>query len=81
MYHLSGVCFVLTPPQEQNLVWVQVFVLFFFQYLIDLFYFLKILFYYLTSQYCIGVATYQHESATGIRFHTVVTVYMLSLLS
>jgi len=28
--------------------------------------FLKILFYYLTLQYCIGFATYQHESATGI---------------
>ena len=29
-------------------------------------YFLKILFYFLTLQYCIGFAIYQHESATGI---------------
>ena len=30
------------------------------------FYFLLILFYFLTLQYCIGFAIYQHESATGI---------------
>ena len=28
--------------------------------------FFKILFYFLTLQYCIGFAIYQHESATGI---------------
>jgi len=30
------------------------------------FYFLLILFYFLTLQYCIGFAIYQYESATGI---------------
>ena len=30
------------------------------------FLFLKILFYFLTLQYCVGFAIYQHESATGI---------------
>ena len=28
--------------------------------------FFKILFYFLTLQYCIGFAIYQHESVTGI---------------
>ena len=31
-----------------------------------LFSFLNFLFYFLTSQYCIGIAIYQHESSTGI---------------
>ena len=38
-----------------------------FKIFIFLFYlFFWILFYYLTLQYCIGFAIYQHESATGI---------------
>ena len=39
-------------------------------------YFFKILFYFLTLQYCIGFAIYQNESATGIKkfFFIVVKV-------
>ena len=32
----------------------------------EIFWFFKILFYFLTLQYCIGFAIYQHESTTGI---------------
>ena len=32
----------------------------------DSFFFFFILFYFLTLQYCIGIAIYQHESAIGI---------------
>ena len=39
----------------------------YFPWIIGLNYkFFKILFYFLTLQYCIGFAIYQHESATGI---------------
>ena len=34
--------------------------------LAELILFLLLLFYFLTSQYCIGFAIYQHESTTGI---------------
>ena len=45
-------------PLPSPLAAVGIFILFFFPILI--------LFYFLTLQYCIGFAIYQHESATGI---------------
>ena len=45
--------------------WRRLFFFFFFMVFYLLFSFFKILF-YLTLQYCIGFAIYQHESATGI---------------
>ena len=38
----------------------------FFFFSLEIFWFFKILFYFLTLQYCIGFAIYQHESTTGI---------------
>ena len=38
----------------------------FFFFSLEIFWFFKILFHFLTLQYCIGFAIYQHESTTGI---------------
>ena len=40
-----------------------------------------ILFYFLTLQYCIGFAIYQHESATGIHVLDKAVIHVISVVS
>ena len=56
-------------------IWLWIFLLFCFLLFLFYSYFLIfILFYFLTLQYCIGFAIYQHEPATGIRVFPILNL-------